>query len=134
VADLYPLEPRLQSKFVATCGARRQIAFARGTSGLDLFVITLKWWGSVFTWDEAKRRRNIAERGIDFAEVERFDLDNAYVFVDAREDYGELREVAFGFIGERLHVLVFTRRGADVHVISLRKANRREVRRHDEHT
>ena len=38
---------------------------------------------------------------------------------------------AFGFIGERLHILVFTARGEDTHVISLRKANKREVKRYE---
>ncbi|MGV8843781.1 MAG: hypothetical protein ACOH2I_11260 [Pseudomonas sp.] len=35
-----------------------------------------------------------------------------------------------GFIGERLFVVVFTPRASKVHVISLRKANSREVKRY----
>lgn len=50
---------------------------------------------------------------------------------DRRKDYGELRFQALGFIEERLHMLVFTPRGADTHVISLRKANKREVNRYE---
>ncbi len=84
----------------------------------------------MFTWDEAKRRRNIERRAIDFASVEQFDFATAFTYVDDRFDYGEVREVALGFIGKRLHALVFTRRGDAVHVISLRKANDRETKRY----
>jgi uncharacterized DUF497 family protein len=82
----------------------------------------------VFTWDEAKRQRNIEERGIDFALVEAFDFISALTLPDRRFDYGEHRQISIGFIGRRLHVLVFTQRGADIRVISLRKANEREVK------
>jgi len=50
--------------------------------------------------------------------------------VDDRERYGELREMALGFIGVRLHAMAFTRRGDTVRIISLRKANRVEMRRY----
>ena len=52
--------------------------------------------------------------------------------IDDREDYGELRERATGFIGPVPHVLIFTERqdaaGSVVWVISLRKAERKERR------
>ena len=51
---------------------------------------------------------------------------------DVRRDYGEPRFQALGEIDGRLHMLVFTPRGGDVHVISLRKANRREIKRYEE--
>ncbi|CAN5281996.1 BrnT family toxin [soil metagenome] len=86
----------------------------------------------MFTWDEAKRRRNIAERGIDFVLAEELNLDLAVIVVDDRHDYGEVREVALDNIGGRIHVLVFTRRGDDIHIISLRKANVREIRRYQQ--
>ena len=38
---------------------------------------------------------------------------------------------ALGRIGARLHVLVFTPRAGKAHVVSLRKANRREVKRYE---
>ncbi len=81
-----------------------------------------------FTSDPAKSERNMRERGIAFTAAEAFEFDTAIVAVDDRKDYGEIREVALGFIGARLHVLVFTMRGAACHVISLRKANKREIR------
>jgi uncharacterized DUF497 family protein len=84
----------------------------------------------VFTWDEAKRQRNVVKHGGDFADIERFNFATAFTYLDDRFDYGETREIALGFIDERLHVLVFTRRAGDIHVISLRKANDREIRRY----
>jgi uncharacterized DUF497 family protein len=86
----------------------------------------------LLTWDEAKRAKNLEKHGIDFSEAEAFDWDRAVSFADDRFEYGEVREVAYGFIRDRLHVLVFTSREEDVHVISLRKANEREKRRYDD--
>jgi uncharacterized DUF497 family protein len=81
-----------------------------------------------FSFDPAKNDKNIAARDIDFAAAGRFEFETAVVATDDRRDYGEVREVAIGFIGQRLHVLVFTMRDDACHVISLRKANKREVK------
>jgi uncharacterized DUF497 family protein len=58
--------------------------------------------------------------------------------LDDREDYGELREQAIGFIGDRLHMLVFTERededGQLIWVISLRKAEAPEKRTYERAT
>ena len=59
------------------------------------------------------------------------DWSSALVVEDLRHDYGERRFQVIGLIGEWLHVLVFTPRGTAVHV-SLRKANRREVKRYEQ--
>lgn len=82
------------------------------------------------TFDPAKSERNVAERGIPLSLANDFDWSDAWVAEDARRDYGERRFQAIGFIGERLHVLVFTPRDRDVHVISLRRANERERNRY----
>lgn len=81
-----------------------------------------------FSHDPAKNDRNVAERGIGFEQAKTFEFETAMVATDDRKEYGEVREVAFGLIGSRLHVLVFTMRGNTCHVISLRKANNREVK------
>lgn len=85
-----------------------------------------------YDWDETKRKSNLRDHRIDFTEVYRFEWHAAYIFVDDREDYGELREVAIGFIGLGLYVLTFTRRGKQIRVISLRKAAKRDVERYVE--
>ncbi|WP_368389217.1 BrnT family toxin [Pseudomonas sp.] len=51
---------------------------------------------------------------------------------DDRFDCGACRYRAMGYIGDRLHVVVFTPRGDAVHVISFRKTNKREVKNYDQ--
>ena len=82
-------------------------------------------------WDEAKRAANLAKHGVDFTAAAAFDWDSALVVEDTRFDYGEPRYQALGFIGQRLHMLVFTRIPDGFRIISLRKANNREVLFHE---
>lgn len=84
------------------------------------------------SFDPAKNARNIAERGLAFALVAELDWETALVIEDARRDYGERRLQVAGLLGERLHIAVVTHRDNAVHVISLRKANRKEVARYEE--
>jgi len=51
------------------------------------------------------------------------------VVEDIRSDYGERRMIAFGHVGDRLYVCVYTMRGAVYRIISIRKASTREQRR-----
>jgi uncharacterized DUF497 family protein len=102
----------------------------------------LTWNGSVakegtvatepYIWDEDKRNANLREHKIDFSAVYRFEWQTAFVFIDDREDYGELREIAIGFIDPGLYVLTFTRRGERIRIISLRKAEKSDVRKYVE--
>jgi hypothetical protein len=86
------------------------------------------------SFDVAKNERNIAARGISFERAVVFEWDSALVVEDTRKDYGEHRFQALGIIDGRLHVLVFTPRAGKTHVISLRKANTREVKRYEAQT
>jgi uncharacterized protein len=75
-----------------------------------------------FEWHEAKRRQNLKEHKVDLASVEQFEFESALIIPDDREDYGEERYQALGFIGMSLHMLVFTWRDEKLRVISLRRA------------
>ena len=86
------------------------------------------------SYDPGKNEKNIAERGISFERAAEFEWSSALIVEDTRKDYGESRFQALGYIGKRLHVLVFTPRADQVHVISLRNANRREVKRYEAQT
>ncbi|NGZ98811.1 MAG: hypothetical protein CV089_22315 [Nitrospira sp. WS110] len=80
-----------------------------------------------FEWDEAKRKANIAKHGIDFLDVPEMFTSLMLVSTDIRKDYGEIRQIGFGFIRARLIVIAFTEREPDViRIISARKANTRE--------
>jgi len=57
--------------------------------------------------------------------------DGAVTFADDRKDYGELRLIALADFAGALHAVVFTRRGANVRIISFRRANRKEVKRYE---
>jgi uncharacterized DUF497 family protein len=83
------------------------------------------------SFDPAKNERNIASRGISFEVAEQFEWDTAMIAEDLRKDYGERRFQTLGFIAGRLHAMVFTPRAGRVHVISLRRANRREMKRYE---
>ena len=83
------------------------------------------------TYDTAKNARNVAERGLSFDRAADFDFERSIVRVDDRRDYGETRYRAFGMLDGRLHSLVFTETARGIRVISLRRANKREVKRYD---
>ena len=85
---------------------------------------------SLYQWDEAKRRANLAKHKVDFAAAEGFDWQTAFIAEDRRREYGEARCVALGLIERATHVIVFTVRRHRVRIISLRKANRKESARY----
>jgi hypothetical protein len=80
----------------------------------------------MWNWGEAKRQANGARHGVDFAQIDGFDWATCTHKFDDRWDYGELRVVSAGYIGGRLHLVVWTPRGDARRIISLRKANDRE--------
>lgn len=81
-------------------------------------------------FDAKKNQHNIELRGIDFSLAAEFGYDNALEVEQVVN--GETRYFALGHIGSRLHALVYTLRGDAVRVISLRKANNREVRHYEQ--
>lgn len=86
----------------------------------------------VFDWDADKAKANLAKYGVAFEAAEDFDISTAVEVIDSRVAYGEERRRAIGFIGRRLHVLIFTRRDGRTRVISLRRANARERKTYDQ--
>ena len=81
--------------------------------------------------DSQKEDRNIAERGLSLELAEQLDWTTALIWEDQRKDYGEHRYCVLGLIEDRLHSVVFTPRNGKPRVISLRKANKREVNRYE---
>jgi uncharacterized DUF497 family protein len=81
-------------------------------------------------FDPAKDETNIAKHGVSLKAAEGFDWNTAIEREDNRFDYGELRFVAIGLIGNRLHVLVFTEGSHEdaIRAISLRPAEKHEAR------
>ena len=85
------------------------------------------------TFDPAKRDRTLAERGLDFADAATVLDGPRWEFIDDRWDYGEERITTVGLLKSRMVVVVWTQRGDDRHIISMRKANEREQERHGKH-
>ena len=79
-------------------------------------------------WDEPKRPRNVAVHQMDFEGVEAIWDNFTVTREDRRADYGERRMVTFGVLNAEVVVLVHVDRKDDMHVISLRKAEKYEAR------
>jgi uncharacterized DUF497 family protein len=82
------------------------------------------------TFDPTKNETNLRERGLSFEAAADFEFESALVHIDDRQEYGEVRYVAVGLLQGRLHVLCFTEQPDGIRVISLRRANEREVKRY----
>jgi uncharacterized protein len=78
-------------------------------------------------FDQAKSDHNLRERGLSFQRARELLEGAPLVVEDRRRDDRERRLIAYGNIDGRLHVCVFTMRGTAFRVISLRRANRREI-------
>ncbi|KAB0331874.1 BrnT family toxin [Janthinobacterium sp. PLB04] len=79
------------------------------------------------TFDAVKREKTLRERGLDFARA-RVVFDGLTITLpDQRQDCGEPRFITAGWLDERLVVLVWTPRGRARRIISMRKANEREI-------
>ena len=81
-------------------------------------------------WDEGKRQKTLIERGLDFADIALVDWDDAITLEDIRHQYGETRYITFAQIHNGLCVIAGCYRGENIRVISLRKANDREIVRY----
>ena len=81
------------------------------------------------TYDPDKRARTLKERGLDFEDAPIVFADLTVEVEDTRKDYGEIRMLCYGKLQGHLIVIGYTPRGADRHIFSMRKANRREQSR-----
>ncbi|WP_020484414.1 BrnT family toxin [Methylomonas sp. MK1] len=81
-------------------------------------------------FDHAKSDKNQRERGLSFERADEFDFETAVYLIDDRRDYGEIRWIAIGYLDDRLHILCFVYIPDGIRVISFRKANSREARKH----
>jgi uncharacterized DUF497 family protein len=80
----------------------------------------------VIEWDEKKRQANLVKHGVDFAVAADFEWPTAFVWQDTRLDYKEVRMIVIGWIAGNAYTMVFTKRGLNIRVISLRAASREE--------
>lgn len=85
------------------------------------------------SFDESKRQRTLAERGLDFADAVLVVREVHFDVPNERRDYGESRIATFGPLRGRMATLIWTPRGASRRIISMRHANDRERARFEKH-
>ena len=81
-------------------------------------------------FDAVKREVTLFVRGLDMARAnEIFDAPHMDQ-IDHRKDYGEVRVISFGYLDNLPVVVVWTYRGIKKRVISMRRANEREIKKY----
>jgi len=85
-----------------------------------------------FDFDPAKDKLNLATHGLSLAFAAELAWDEALVWVDGRFEYDELRMIGLVPEGNRLYYVAFVDRGRTRRIISLRYAERREVKHYVE--
>lgn len=87
------------------------------------------------TFDPLKDTANIAKHGVSLGMAEELEWETLLCKPDTRREYGEPRQIGYVIAGDRLYCVVFVDRPADLpterRVISLRKANSREVKHYE---
>lgn len=84
------------------------------------------------TFDSTKDAANIVKHGVSLTMASQIEWGTLWAKPDSRRNYGEARMIGFAYIGLRLFCVVFTVRGDERRIISLRKANPREMKRYAE--
>ncbi|MCP4346767.1 MAG: BrnT family toxin [Desulfobacterales bacterium] len=79
-----------------------------------------------FTWDEAKRKKNLEKHGFDFADAEAVFAGMTYTFGDDRIYYGEERFITLGMLKGRVVLIAHAEDDDEIRIISMRKATKHE--------
>ena len=83
-------------------------------------------------FDPTKDKLNVADHGLSLSLARELAWEEALVWVDERHEYDELRMIGLVPEGNRLYYVAFVDRGKTRRVISLRHAERREVKHYVE--
>lgn len=82
------------------------------------------------TFDLQKDHINTEKHGVSLGLAEQLEWDSLIAIEDNRQDYGETRMIGFAPIIDRVYCVVYVDRDLQRRIISLRKANQREVKRY----
>lgn len=82
-------------------------------------------------FDEDKNKINIAKHGFSLNVFELLDFDYAIYSEDNRKNYNETRFNIFAPLEGRLCIATFTIRHGKFRIISLRRANKREIKNYE---
>jgi uncharacterized DUF497 family protein len=79
-----------------------------------------------FTWNERKRKANIKKHEIDFADAPKVFAGPTFTFEDTRFDYGEQRWITIGLSNLTVVLIAHTETSDEIHIISMRRAEKNE--------
>ena len=85
-----------------------------------------------FVFDPDKDKLNLAKHGLSLSFAEKLIWEEAYVWVDPRYAYDELRMIGLVSGGNTLYFVAFVDRGDVRRTISLRRTERRGVKKYVE--
>ena len=80
-----------------------------------------------FSWDETKRKANIAKHRLDFADASRVFESPMVLFEDDRQAYGEQRMIGIGLLESLVVFIVHVESETHIRIISMRKADSNET-------
>lgn len=83
-----------------------------------------------FVWDEAKRRTNIRDHGIDFRDVARIFEGHTLTYEDNRFPYGERRFITIGLFRDTVVLVAHTESADTIRIFHARKANNKTAARY----
>lgn len=109
-------------------GRRRPAQNHRISSSFDVgTIIAVR-----IEFDPAKNAGNIAKHGLPLSLALELNWDEALVWQDTRQEYGEMRMVALAPLALVVCFVAYVDRGNVRRIISLRRANSREVKRYEQ--
>jgi uncharacterized DUF497 family protein len=84
-----------------------------------------------FTFDSTKDKANVRKHGLSLSEAKSLAWNEALSWIDDRKDYREIRIVSLVPMKQRLYCVVYVDIKVNRRIISLRKANNREIDRYE---
>lgn len=85
----------------------------------------------LFTCDPNKSRANYFKHGIVLEFAQYLDWANEMVWQDVRQNYNEVRMSGLVPLEGKIYAVVYVLRAESTRLISLRKANNREMKQYD---
>jgi uncharacterized protein len=86
----------------------------------------------VIEFDDVKREITLFMRGLDMARANEVFEAPHMSQIDSRKNYGEVRISTFGYLDDQPVFLAWTYRGSKRRIISMRRANEREIKKYQE--
>lgn len=83
-----------------------------------------------FEWNEEKRQETIKGRGVDFLYAALIFESETLTREDDREDYGEVRFASLGLVDDVPYIVIHTKRGENIRLISAWKGGRKDYERY----